>query len=84
MLIIGDIYSYCILDLRSHSYPKNKIGYIRRVVMGRNPDLARVERVLSNRYSKIILHVSIDSKELKKTVIRRVNFYIKNKYRVSI
>ena len=33
-------------------------------------------------YTKIILNVSIDPNELKETVMRRLNFYIKNKYRV--
>lgn len=45
--------------------------------------LKRVERILFKKYSKIILKLSIDPTELKSTVLRRINFYIKNKYRVS-
>ena len=33
-------------------------------------------------YKLIILNCSIDPQELKQTVMRRLNFYIKNKYRV--
>lgn len=44
--------------------------------------LQRVERALFKKYSKIILKVSIDPNEKDESVIRRINFYIKNNYRV--
>ena len=44
--------------------------------------LKRVENSLFKNYNKIILNVSIDPNEDKNTVMRRINFYIKNNYRV--
>ena len=44
--------------------------------------LRRIERSLFRKYSKIILNLSIDPTEYKATVMRRINFYIKNDYRV--
>ena len=45
--------------------------------------LKRLEKILFKKYDKIILNVSIDPNEKKDTVLRRINFYIKNKYRVN-
>jgi hypothetical protein len=45
--------------------------------------LKRLEKILFKKYNKIILNVSIDPNEKKETVLRRINFYIKNNYRVS-
>jgi len=44
--------------------------------------LKRLEKILLKKYPKIILKVSIDPTENKNTVMRRLNFYIKNNYRV--
>ena len=44
--------------------------------------LKKVENALFKKYNKIILNVSIDPNEEKNIVMRRINFYIKNKYRV--
>ena len=44
--------------------------------------LHRLERSLFKKYSKIILNCSIDPNENKDSVMRRINFYIKNNYRV--
>lgn len=45
--------------------------------------LKRLETALFKKYKKIILKVSIDPTEKKDTVKRRINFYIKNNYRVE-
>ena len=47
--------------------------------------LKRLERTLFKKYSKITLNLSIDPIEYKSdknVVMRRINFYIKNNYRV--
>ena len=44
--------------------------------------IKRLEKILLKKYSEIRLNVSIDQNEKKETVIRRINFYIKNNYRV--
>lgn len=44
--------------------------------------LKQIEKKFSKNYDKIILNVSIDPLEQKNTVMRRLNFYIKNDYRV--
>ena len=45
--------------------------------------IKRIEKILFKNYSKIILNVSIDPTEDKNTVMKRINFYIKNKYKVN-
>mgnify|MGYP001257581756 CR=1 FL=1 len=45
--------------------------------------LSRLERSFFKKYNKIILSCSIDPSEKKETVLRRINFYIKNNYRVT-
>ena len=45
-------------------------------------DVKELEKKLSQKYDLILLNVSIDPNELESTVIRRINFYIKNNYRV--
>ena len=47
------------------------------------PLLKAVERRLFKERPTIELLVSIDSRERKQTVLRRMNFYIKNKYKVK-
>lgn len=44
--------------------------------------LSRLERSFFKKYNKIILTCSIDPNEKKETVLRRINFYIKNNYKV--
>lgn len=44
--------------------------------------LHRIERSLFKKYNKIFLNCSIDPNEKKDTVINRINFYIKNNYRI--
>lgn len=45
--------------------------------------LSRLERSFFKKYNKIILCCSIGTNEKKETVLRRINFYIKNNYRVT-
>ena len=73
------IFGYCILQEDNINI---KIDWI-YAKKGHGTDfLQRVERALFKKYSKIILKVSIDPNENKDSVIRRINFYIKNNYRV--
>jgi len=44
--------------------------------------LTKVEGQLRKYYKRVILNLSIDQQELKSHVMRRINFYIKNNYRV--
>ena len=48
----------------------------------RNRFFTKSGKQLFKKYPKIILKVSIDPNESKESVIRRINFYIKNNYRV--
>ena len=74
------IFGYCILQKDDINI---KIDWI-YAKKGHGTDfLQRVERALFKKYSKIILNVSIDPNERDELVIRRINFYIKNNYRVS-
>ena len=43
--------------------------------------LYRIEKSLFKKYTQINLNISIDPNEKKETVMRRINFYIKNNYR---
>lgn len=73
------IFGYCILQ---EDKTNIKIDWI-YAKKGYGTDfLQRVERALFKKYSKIILKVSIDPNEKDELVIRRINFYIKNNYRV--
>ncbi len=73
------IFGYCILQEDDINI---KIDWI-YAKKGHGTDfLQRVERALFRNYSKIILKVSIDPTEKNESVIRRINFYIKNNYRV--
>ena len=75
-----EVLGYCLLKDKGKTI---KIDWI-YAKKGHGTDfIKRLERALFKKYSKIILHVSIDPNEQKKTVIRRINFYIKNNYRVS-
>lgn len=47
------------------------------------PLLKAVERRLFKERPRIELLVSIDSRERKQTVLRRMNFYIKNRYKLK-
>jgi len=74
------IFGYCILQKDDINI---KIDWI-YAKKGHGTDfLQRVERASFKKYSKIILNVSIDPNERDELVIRRINFYIKNNYRVS-
>ena len=73
------IFGYCLLQEDDINI---KIDWI-YAKEGHGTDfLQRVERALFKKYSKIILKVSIDPNEKQDSVIRRINFYIKNNYRV--
>jgi len=73
------IFGYCILQEDNINI---KIDWI-YAEKGHGTDfLQRVERALFKKYPKIILNVSIDPNEIKESVMRRINFYIKNNYRV--
>lgn len=61
---------------------KNKIDWIYAKTGHGTAFLKLIEKELFKTYKKIILAVSIDPTEKKDTVIRRINFYIKNNYRV--
>ena len=74
------ILGYCILLEEENK--QIKIDWI-YAISGYGTDfLKRLERTLLPKYSKIILNVSIDPNENKEIVKRRINFYIKNNYRV--
>lgn len=75
------IKGYCILlpTLKNNNI---KIDWIKADPGYGTPFLKRVEKALFKKYNKIILNVSIDPNERKNTVMRRINFYIKNSYRV--
>lgn len=47
------------------------------------PFLKKMESIWKNKYKTILLNLSIDPTESKRKVIRRINFYIKNNYRVK-
>lgn len=73
------IYGYCILNNKKRHtviewiYAKKGFG---------TEFLKRIEKRIYMNTNKIILQVSIDPNEKKETVIRRLNFYIKNRYRI--
>ena len=73
------IFGYCVLIPLNNNI---KIDWI-YAKKGYGTDfIKRIEKTLSKKYDKIILDVSIDPNERKKTVKRRINFYIKNNYRI--
>jgi hypothetical protein len=74
-----EILGYCILEISENV----KIDWIYAKKGFGTEFLKRIERVLFGKYDKIILNVSIDPNEKKETVMRRMNFYIKNNYRVA-
>ena len=74
------ILGYCILHILTNKNIKLDWIYAKKG-FGTN-FLKRIERILSKKYNKILLYVSIDQNERKQTVKRRINFYIKNNYRV--
>jgi hypothetical protein len=69
------IIAYCMLR-------NNRIDWIWAQAGHGTPFLRRIERLLSRDYDSIVMSVSIDPTESKSTVLRRLNFYIKNDYRV--
>lgn len=73
------IFGYCIVTEDDINI---KINWIYAKKGHGTEFLQRVERALFKKYSKIILKVSIDPTEQDESVIRRLNFYIKNNYQV--
>lgn len=76
----GKIKGYALLDHKSKT--EIKIDWIYADPGYGTQFLKRIERSLFKKYKKILLNVSLDPNENKNTVMRRMNFYIKNNYRV--
>ena len=75
-----NILGYCILLEEKDNQIKIDWIYAKK---GYGTDfLKRIERTLLPKYSQINLNVSIDPNEDQEVVKRRINFYIKNNYRV--
>ena len=75
-----NILGYCILLEEKDNQIKIDWIYAKK---GYGTDfLKRIERILLPKYSQINLNVSIDPTEDQEVVKRRINFYIKNDYRV--
>lgn len=72
---IYEIKGYAILD-------SNKIDWIYAVQGYGTPFLKDLEKHIFKSHKKVVLNVSVDPTEDKTTVIRRLNFYIKNDYRI--
>ena len=76
----NSILGYCILLEEKDNQIKIDWIYAKK---GYGTDfLKRIERTLLPKYSQINLNVSIDPTEDQEVVKRRINFYIKNNYRV--
>lgn len=76
----GELQAYCLANKEQNHIV---IDWIWAKKGKGTPFLKLVERRLFKISPKIELLVSIDKHELQKTVQRRINFYIKNQYRVS-
>lgn len=68
---------YCILKKEKKDV---KIDWIYAKKGFGSEFIYRLERTLFGKFSRIILNVSIDPNERKETVMRRINYYIKNDY----
>ena len=69
--------------LKKGDQPKSvKVDWIYAIADYGSKFIKKLEKKLSQKYDLILLNVCIDPNELESTVIRRINFYIKNNYRV--
>lgn len=82
-----------IKDSYVYIYKKKIIGYVFLInnkidwiysKKGYGTDfLKKIEKAIFKKYNKIVFNVSIEPNEKKETVLRRINFYIKNGYCVG-
>ena len=76
----GKLKAYCLLD---YSPDRVLIDWIYAKPGSGTPFLKKIEQKIFQTHERVELLVSIDRAERDQTVLRRLNFYIKNQYRAE-